>query len=81
MPNEGKYYMLVNPYIEGTIPKIFKADNSLLASKAAYDSISKYFNNQVPEFKFTLLKLKSDNIDNISNLNRFKLEDYGNQPK
>ena len=50
----GKYYMLVNPYIEGTTPKIFKADNSQLAAKAAYESMSKYFNNSVSNFDLPL---------------------------
>jgi hypothetical protein len=71
----GKYYMLVNPYIEGTMPKIFKADNSQLAAKEAYESISKYFNNSVNNFKFSLLKLKSDSVDEKSK--KINLEQYG----
>ena len=74
-----KYYILVNPYIEGSIKKIFKADNSLAASKKAYESLSKYFNNQVPKFNFTLLKLKSEEVDVNSYLDRFNLEDYGSK--
>lgn len=74
----GKYYMLVNPYVEGSVDKVFKADNSLKAAKMAYDSLSKYFNSSVKNFKFTLLKLKSDSIDtNKKSLNRFNLEKYG----
>jgi len=71
--------MLVNPYIEGTTPKIFKADNSLLASQAAYESISKYFNNSVHNFKFTLLKVKSDSID--TNSKKLNLKQYGGSAK
>ena len=71
----GKYYMLVNPYIEGTTPKIFKADNSHLAAKSAYESISKYFNNSIHNFKFSLLKVKSDSID--TNSKKLNLEQYG----
>lgn len=58
----GKYYMLVNPYIEGKTHKIFKASNSLKAAKQAYGAISKYFNNKVENFRFSMLKLKSDSI-------------------
>ena len=71
----GKYYMLVNPYIEGTTQKVFKADNSQLAAKTAYESISKYFNNSVHNFKFSLLKVKSDSID--TNSKKINLQQYG----
>jgi hypothetical protein len=74
----GKYYMLVNPYIEGATPKVFKADNSLKAAKMAYETLSEYFNNSVHNFKFTLLKLKSDSINAKSGkTNNFDLEQYG----
>jgi len=75
MSEIGKYYMLVNPYIEGSALKIFKADNSMAASKEAYESFSKYFNNKVPSFNFTLLKLKSEDVNN-NKLHKFRLEDY-----
>ena len=77
MPESGKFYMLVNPYIAGSTPKIFKADNSFTASKQAYESVSKYFNNEVPSFNFTLLKLKSGAIENESKLQNLNLEEYG----
>jgi hypothetical protein len=80
MPESGKYYMLVNPYIEGSTLKVFKADNSLAASKTAYESISKYFNNEVPNFNFTLLKIKSDAVTNENKLHKFNLESYGTDP-
>lgn len=74
----GKFYMLVNPYVEGSVDKVFKADNSLKAAKMAYDSLSKYFNNSVQNFKFTLLKLKSDSIEtNEKSLSNFNLDKYG----
>lgn len=60
---DGKNYMLANPYIEGNIQKVFQADNSLSAAKKAYDAMSKYFNNSIHNFKFTLLKLKSDAVN------------------
>ena len=73
----GKFYMLVNPYIEGKTQKIFEADNSLIAAQQAYESVSKYFSNEVPEYHFSLLKLKSEEIDR-KNLSSLKLEEYGN---
>lgn len=71
---QGKYYMLVNPYVEGSEAKIFEAENSLKAAGLAYESISKYFNNSVHNFKFSLLKLKTDAV---KNRNDFNLEQYG----
>ena len=74
----GKYYMLVNPYVEGNISKVFKAENSLKAAKMTYENLSKYFNNSVKNFKFTLLKIKSDSINtNKHQLNEFNLHQYG----
>ena len=70
--------MLINPYIEGTTPIIFKAANSIKAAKIAYDSVSQYFNNSINSFNFTLLKLKSESIDaNNSKLHKFNLKQYG----
>lgn len=78
----GKFYMLVNPYIEGNISKIFKADNSMKAAKMIYESISKYFNNSVNNFKFTILKLKSDSVKTKNDeLNAFNLGQYGGSSK
>lgn len=73
----GKYYMLVNPYVEGNASVIFNANNSLEAAKSAYESISKYFNNSVNNFKFTLLKLKSDAVNKKVSNDRLNLASYG----
>ena len=73
--SDGKNYMLVNPYIEGNIQKVFQADNSLNAAKKAYDAMSKYFNNSIHNIKFTLLKLKSDAV-NSEQVN-IDLKQYG----
>ena len=73
----GKFYMLVNPYIEGTTPKVYKAENSLKAAKIAYDTVSKYFNNSVHNFKFSLLKLKSESVNTKNDkTNEFNLKQY-----
>ena len=74
----GKYYMLVNPFIEGSEPKIFQAENSIKAAKMAYEGVSKYFNNSVYNFKFSMLKLKSDAVS--SDQTSFNLEQYGGAP-
>lgn len=73
--SDGKNYMLVNPYIEGNIQKVFQAENSLAAAKKAYDAVSKYFNNSINNFKFTLLKLKSDAVN--SEQTNVDLKQYG----
>jgi hypothetical protein len=77
----GKFYMLVNPYVEGKIPKIYKADNSLKAAKMSYDALSKYFNNVVHNFKFSLLKLKSEDVDADGKVKTINLKQYGGSPK
>jgi len=74
--------MLINPYIEGSLPKVFQADNSIKAAKKAYETLSNYFNNSVHNFKFTLLKVKSDSVDEKkSQISNFNLEQYGGSPK
>lgn len=72
-----KNYLLVNPYIEGNMNKIFQAENSLVAADKAYQQISGYFNNSVKKFHFTLLKLKSDSFDEKT----FNLKEYTTQNK
>lgn len=49
-------YKLVNPYIEGTLNTSVKAKNSLEAGKKFYQSLSENFNNNIPEFYFTIQK-------------------------
>lgn len=65
--------MLINPYIEGTMPCIYKAENSFNAAQKAYESISQYFNNIVYNYKFTLLKLSSED----ANTEKINLTQYG----
>lgn len=55
-------YYLVNPLIGGNIKTKFSGKNDLDAAKKAYDTLSEYFNNNVPEFHFTLQKITSDKI-------------------
>jgi hypothetical protein len=57
-----KSYLLVNPYIEGSLDKVFSANNSLEAADKAYTAISKYFSNSIPNFKFTLIRIKDSHV-------------------
>lgn len=72
-----KSYILVNPYIEGQMSKIFQAENSLVAADKAYQQLSGYFNNSVKKFHFTLLKLKTDSFNEKS----FNLREYAKSNK
>ena len=51
-----KSYTLVNPHIEGSIGVEFKCKSAIEAANLAYNTISKYFSNNVPNFSFTLQK-------------------------
>jgi hypothetical protein len=53
-------YILVNPHIEGSIDTRFKTKSANEAATLAYDTISKYFSNNLPKFSFTLQKAGSD---------------------
>lgn len=57
MGNESNY-LLINPFILGQEKPIFKAESPLDAANKAYKSLSGNFSNNVPEFIFTLQKLK-----------------------
>jgi hypothetical protein len=56
-----KNYKLVNPYVIGSMNTSFNADSSLGAAKLAYESLSQYFGNHMPVFRFTLKRLSTDN--------------------
>ena len=49
-------YVLVNPLIKGKLKTNIKAKNSLNAAKTLYKSLSEHFNNNVPQFYFTIQK-------------------------
>jgi hypothetical protein len=49
-------YTLVIPYIEGTMKKSVKSENSQKAANAIYKNLSEHFNNSVPSFHFTIMK-------------------------
>lgn len=49
-------YTLVNPVIQGTMETSFESKNRINAAGKAYDTMSKYFSNNMPHFNFTLKK-------------------------
>lgn len=55
-----KSYKLVNPYIIGSMNTTFNAASSMEAAKLAYENVSQYFGNHMPEFRFTLKRLSND---------------------
>ena len=55
-----KSYILVNPHIEGSVETQFKTKTANEAANLAYETISKYFSNNLPKFSFTLQKAGSD---------------------
>jgi len=55
-------YFLVNPLIGGNLKLKFTGKNDLDAAKKAYDTLSEYFNNNVPEFHFTLQKVSGEKV-------------------
>jgi hypothetical protein len=57
----SKNYKLVNPYVIGSMNTSFNASSSLEAAKLTYDSLSQYFGNHMPVFRFTLKRLSTDN--------------------
>ena len=53
-------YYLVNPVIGGSLKKQFSGKNSIHAANEVYTTLSEYFNNDMPEFYFTLQEKKSE---------------------
>lgn len=49
-------YSLVNPYIDGSFTTTVKAKNSIEAGKHFYTSLSEHFNNELPDFYFSIQK-------------------------
>jgi hypothetical protein len=47
-------FKLVNPSIEGTLTTSYSNTNPHKAASSAWDNMSKYFSNNVPNFAFTL---------------------------
>ena len=54
-------YRLINPSIRGDYKNKIKAKNSVEAAKILYTNLSEHFNNNLPEFCFTIQKGSSGN--------------------
>jgi hypothetical protein len=67
-------YYLVNPVIGGSLKTKFSGKNNLDAANKAYSAISEYFNNNIPEFYFTLQEVSSDKVQ----IGAGKVSDYKN---
>jgi len=74
-----KNYLLVNPYIEGSLEKVFSANNSLDAADKVYSSISKYFSNSIPNFKFTLMRIKDSHVQSGGDYSNFDFTKKNNK--
>lgn len=65
-------YYLVNPVIGGSLKTKFSGKNNLDAANKAYTALSEYFNNNIPEFYFTLQEVSS----NKTQIGAGKVSDY-----
>lgn len=71
----GKY-SLVNPYIQGDIETTFRAESSSDAAKKAWNTLSKYINNNVPQFGFTIKNLDDNSLQHYVVKEKITEEDY-----
>lgn len=55
-----KSYTLVNPHIEGSLNTKIKANTAQDAANLTFETLSKYFSINIPNFTFTLQKGGSD---------------------
>lgn len=85
------HYLLVNPYIEGDMDKIYEGSTPQNAAKKVWESMSEYIANFVPEMYITLeragggslhhFKIKESKVKNKQNpkLNvKYSIEPYTN---
>jgi hypothetical protein len=56
----SKSYELVNPFILGTFDRKVTAENSLQAAHIMYQNLSQYFSGHMPNFKFSLQRVKKN---------------------
>ena len=64
-------YILVNPWIHGKIKPTVSSDNSIDAANKLYGRVSKLFNNNIPEFFFTIQK-----VSKAKDISKGKTSDY-----
>ena len=63
--SESYMYRVVNPYIEGSLEKVYRASNSFKAGKKAYKEISKYFTNSVSSFNMALQNVETKELSHF----------------
>ena len=72
-------YYLVNPVIGGSLKTKFSGKNNLDAANKAYTTLSEYFNNNIPEFYFTLQEVSSKKTQigagKVSDYNHFLVKE------
>jgi len=56
------HYLLVNPYIEGNVHKMFRASSPNGAAKEAWMEISKYITGAMPTFHISLQRASNDTL-------------------
>lgn len=54
------HYMLINPYIEGDVNKLFSATTPIGAAKEAWQTVSTYFAGKLPKFHITLERVSNN---------------------
>lgn len=55
-------YKLINPRLEGTLTTTFEGNTQLQAAEIAWNTLSKYVTNNVPQFAFTLENTKNNQL-------------------
>lgn len=58
-------YRLINPYMEGTVEPVVRSKNAFRAGKKLYNTISKYFTNQVDNFYMTVQNVETKDISHF----------------
>ena len=55
-------YKLINPRLEGSLTTTFEGKTQLEAAETAWNTLSKYVTNNVPQFAFTLENTKNNQL-------------------
>ena len=55
-------YKLINPHIEGKFKKLYQGETSFDAAKNLWENLSSNFTNCVPEFSFTIERVKDNKM-------------------
>lgn len=55
-------YRLINPHIEGKFQRLYQGETPFDAAQSMWENLSKNFTNFVPEFAFTLERVKDNKM-------------------